>query len=67
MKMPIDIWRKDETQFIKGFFSDKELEKVVLDPREVYADIDRSNNVWERSKAKPATIQPKEERPARPN
>ncbi len=67
MKMPIDIWRKDETQFIKGFFSDKELEKVVLDPREVYADIDRSNNAWERSKAKPATVQPKEERPARPN
>jgi hypothetical protein len=33
--------------FKKGFFSDKAVTRVIVDPDEAYADIDRSNNVWE--------------------
>jgi len=46
MDLPADVWRYDEIAFTKGFFSGKELAKVVLDPDEAYADIDRSDNTW---------------------
>jgi hypothetical protein len=46
MDLPADIWRKNERTFIKGFFSDKEVAEVVLDPDEVMADINTANNVW---------------------
>jgi hypothetical protein len=45
--LPVEVWRYNELTFTKGFFSDKKLIKVVLDPDEAYADIDRSNNVWQ--------------------
>ncbi len=45
--LPADVWRYNELTFTKGFFSDKALETVVLDPDEAYADIDRSDNVWQ--------------------
>jgi hypothetical protein len=44
--LPVDIWRMNETTFTKGFFSSKALARVVLDPDEAFADIDRSDNVW---------------------
>jgi hypothetical protein len=44
--LPVDVWRSNERVFTKGFFSDGELRKVVLDPDEAYADIDRYDNVW---------------------
>jgi hypothetical protein len=44
--LPVDVWRMNEFSFTKGFFSDKALAKVVLDPDEAFADIDRSDNVW---------------------
>ena len=34
-------------KFTKGFFSDKKVVRVELDPDEAFADIDRENNVWE--------------------
>jgi aminopeptidase N len=46
INLPVDVWRYNEMTFTKGFFSDKEIQKVVLDPDEAYADIDRSDNVW---------------------
>ena len=45
--LPVDVWRDNELSFRKGFFSDKKVSKVVLDPDEAYADVDRTDNVWE--------------------
>ena len=45
--LPVEVWRYNELTFTKGFFSDQKVVRVVLDPDEAYADIDRSNNVWE--------------------
>ncbi|NND70860.1 MAG: M1 family metallopeptidase [Rhodothermales bacterium] len=45
--MPVDVWRNNEITYRKGFFSDKVVAKVELDPDEAFADIDRSDNVWE--------------------
>ncbi len=47
MEMPVDVWRRNERAFTKGFFSDKSVQRVVLDPDEAFADVDRSDNVWE--------------------
>jgi hypothetical protein len=44
--LPVDVWRMNELTFTKGFFSSKEITKVVLDPDESFADIDRADNVW---------------------
>ena len=44
--LPVDVWRNNELVFTKGFFSQKEIARVVLDPDEAFADIDRSDNVW---------------------
>jgi hypothetical protein len=46
MDLPVDVWRNNELTFTKGFFSDKEISRVILDPDEAYADIDRSDNTW---------------------
>lgn len=45
--MPVDVWRDNEISYRKGFFSDKVVAKVELDPDEAFADIDRSDNLWE--------------------
>ncbi|MBL7978575.1 MAG: M1 family metallopeptidase [Bacteroidetes Order II. Incertae sedis bacterium] len=50
MKLPVDIWRYNELKFEKGFFSDKNVSKVVLDPDEVFSDVDTKNNTWDASK-----------------
>lgn len=49
MKLPIEVWRYNERAFTKGFFSDKGVVRVELDPDEAFADVDRSDNVWEAS------------------
>ncbi|HMB93767.1 MAG TPA: hypothetical protein VKP65_23140 [Rhodothermales bacterium] len=46
-EMPVDVWRGNELEYTKGFFSNKKIAKVELDPDEVFADVDRENNVWE--------------------
>ena len=48
MDFPVDIWRNNELTFTAGFFTDKTVVEVVVDPDEAYADIDRSNNIWRR-------------------
>ena len=45
--LPADVWRSNEIEFTKGFFTDKQVVKVELDPDEAFADVDRENNVWE--------------------
>ena len=45
---PVDVWRNNELTFTAGFFGDKEIVEVVVDPDQAYADIDRSNNTWKK-------------------
>ncbi len=46
IKLPADVWRNNEKEFTYGFFSQRALKDVVLDPNEVLADIARENNSW---------------------
>jgi hypothetical protein len=45
-ELPADAWRANEKTFTKGFFSDRNVVHVELDPKHAFADIDRENNVW---------------------
>jgi len=47
LDLPVDVWRENELVFTKGFFTNKTVSRVVLDPDEAFADINRDNNVWE--------------------
>ena len=44
--LPADVWRSDEITYTKGFFSDKNVAKVELDPDASFADIDPDDNIW---------------------
>lgn len=45
---PVDVWRNNEVTFTAGFFGNKTVVEIVVDPDEAYADVDRSNNTWKR-------------------
>ncbi|MDP2957094.1 MAG: M1 family metallopeptidase, partial [Longimicrobiales bacterium] len=45
---PVDVWRNNELTFTAGFFGNKTVVEIVVDPDEAYADVDRANNVWKR-------------------
>ncbi len=47
INLPVDIWRRNELTFTHGFFDDGNVVKVVIDPDEVFADVDTENNTWE--------------------
>ncbi len=49
VKLTADVWRQNERTFTYGFFTDRAVTKVVLDPDEVFADVDRDNNVWSKA------------------
>ncbi len=44
--IPAEIWKMDQEQVSKVFYSKKELKEVILDPNLQTADIDRSDNYW---------------------
>jgi hypothetical protein len=52
IKLPVDVWRRNELKYTYGLFTDKTIVKVVVDPDEVFADVNRENNTW--SAAPPA-------------
>ncbi len=57
VKLPADIWRNNEKSFTYGFFSKKTLSQVVVDPNELFVDINRENNTWKNPDApKPVAI-----------
>jgi aminopeptidase N len=57
IKLPADIWRNNEKKFTYGFFSKKTMAQVVVDPNELFIDINRENNTWKNPDApKPVTI-----------
>lgn len=44
--IPSEIWKRDDIQVSKVFYSKKEIASIVLDPNLETADIDRSDNYW---------------------
>ncbi len=51
---PAKIWRFNDKKVSKMIPSDKEIVKIELDPENLTADIDMSNNVWPKQKQKSA-------------
>ncbi len=51
LKLGADVWRRNELTYIYGFFTNKTVAKVVIDPDEVFADVNRDNNVWTKGPA----------------
>jgi hypothetical protein len=46
VRVPVQIWQKDNDNVNKIFFFEKEVERIILDPLLETADADRSNNFW---------------------
>ncbi|MEM9366089.1 MAG: M1 family metallopeptidase [Planctomycetota bacterium] len=44
--LPADIWRSDSRQVRKLILSDKEIQRIEIDPRDEIADASESNNHW---------------------
>ncbi len=49
---PAKLWRYNDKKVSKMIPSDKEIVKIELDPENLTADIDMSNNVWPKQKEK---------------
>ncbi|WP_192347649.1 M1 family metallopeptidase [Algoriphagus sp. Y33] len=47
-RIPVEIWRKNETEVTKVFVKEKEVTQIILDPKRETADIDESSNYWPR-------------------
>ncbi|MBI1287181.1 MAG: M1 family peptidase [Flavobacteriales bacterium] len=45
-RIPAEIWKMNDKNISKVFYSKKELVRVVLDPFLETADVDRNNNYW---------------------
>ena len=45
-KVPVEIWRKNETKFRRVFVKNKEVTGIVIDPYKETADINVENNNW---------------------
>jgi len=43
---PAKIWRFNDTEVKKLFASDKKIANIIIDPDELTADVDKSNNTW---------------------
>ena len=44
--IPAEIWRYNSDEVTKVFFSEKEVEEIILDPYLETADVDRDNNYF---------------------
>ncbi|MEO8769832.1 MAG: M1 family metallopeptidase [Ferruginibacter sp.] len=45
-RIPVYVWRKNETKVTKTFMKEKEVASIKLDPMRETADIDEKNNSW---------------------
>jgi len=45
-RLPAEIWRLNEDDFIRVFMKEKEVEAIVIDPYRETADVNPSNNSW---------------------
>jgi hypothetical protein len=50
-RIPAQVWRKNEGKVTKAFLFNKEVDFVVLDPMKETADVDESNNLWNKPMA----------------
>jgi hypothetical protein len=48
IKLPADIWRNNEKTFTYGYFAKKGISQVVVDPNELFIDINPGNNTWKK-------------------
>ncbi|MDX2194439.1 MAG: M1 family metallopeptidase [Gemmatimonadales bacterium] len=53
VKLPVDVWRRNERSFTYGFFTGKVVTSVVVDPDEAFADVNREDNRWSARPAPP--------------
>ena len=47
---PAEIWRFNDKEIKKVFASDKEIKEINIDPNQLTADVDTSNNSWPKKK-----------------
>ncbi|REG84037.1 M1 family metallopeptidase [Algoriphagus antarcticus] len=45
-RIPVEIWRKNESEVTKVFVKKKEVTQIILDPKRETADIDETSNYW---------------------
>jgi len=50
--IPAELWRLNENQITKTFMKDKEVTSIVVDPDQMTADVETSNNIFPRKKPK---------------
>jgi hypothetical protein len=43
---PAKIWRFNDKEVVKLFASDKKVISITIDPKDITADVDKSNNAW---------------------
>lgn len=46
--LPAEIWQQNELAFKKVFLFDRKIKKIVLDPKKLTGDVNKSNNVYPR-------------------
>lgn len=49
---PALIWRLNENQVSKVFPSEKEIKEIIIDPKEITADVNLDNNFWPQREVK---------------
>ena len=49
---PAEIWLLNDKEVKKVFPSDKEIVKIIIDAKEITADVDLSNNTWPKKETK---------------
>jgi hypothetical protein len=48
IRIPAEIWMKNQKEVTKVFILDREVKNITLDPHIETADMDMSNNYWPR-------------------
>ena len=43
---PVEVWRKNDKEIKKVIASEKEITRILVDPKAKTADVDTSNNAW---------------------
>jgi hypothetical protein len=51
-QFPAQIWRFNDSMVTRMFATEKQVTKITVDPKQVTADVDTSNNTWPRSAVK---------------
>ena len=51
-KFPAEIWRFDYASLTRLFATEKQVIKITIDPKELTADVDTSNNTWPKTAVK---------------